>query len=131
VEVVSARPLKQSKKTMVQPTVVVTTTCVPARALSSKVAADVSGSKGATIAKKMVMPICKCSVLAIGAMAAASSEESQESSSHGQAARDSMAEITLRSEPRSQSSRASLPGSMPRLEPEAPLHLSMLAELQF
>jgi hypothetical protein len=33
--------------------------------------------------KKMVMPVRKCRVLAIGAMVAASSEESQESSPHG------------------------------------------------
>jgi hypothetical protein len=54
----------------------------------------------------------------------ASSEESQESSPHGRAAWDSTTEITSRSEPHSQSSRASLPDSVPRLELEAPLQIT-------
>jgi hypothetical protein len=122
--VVSARPLKQSKKNMVHPAAAVTTAHVPIRALSSKVAAGASGSKGAASAKKAVMSICKHCIAAIGAMAVASSEESQESSPHGRAAWDSMAEIMSRLEPRDQSSWASLPGSVPRLEPEAPLQVT-------
>jgi hypothetical protein len=81
-----ARPLKQSKKAMAHPTVAATTTCLPAEALISKVAAGASVSTGADSAKKTVMPVCKHHIPAIGAMAAASSEESQESLSHGQAA---------------------------------------------
>jgi hypothetical protein len=122
--VVSARPLKQSKKNMVHPAAAVTTARVPIRALSSKVAAGASGSKGAASAKKAVMSICKHCIAAIGAMAVASSEESQESSPHGRVAWDSMAEIMSRLEPRDQSSWASLPGSVPRLEPEAPLQVT-------
>jgi hypothetical protein len=57
-------------------------------------------------------------------MAAASLEESQESSPHGRVARDSTTKITSRSEPRGQSSQASLPGSMPGLEAEAPLQVT-------
>jgi hypothetical protein len=97
----------------------VTITRVLAGALSSKVAASASGSMGAASAKKTAMPIRKRHIPTIGGMAAASSEESQESSPHGRAARDSTTEITSRSKPCSQSSRASLPGSVPRLEPEA------------
>jgi hypothetical protein len=62
-EVASARPLKQSKKTVAHPTAVATTTCVPTGALSSKVAVSASGSKGAISAKKTVMPVCKHRVL--------------------------------------------------------------------
>jgi hypothetical protein len=119
---------------MVHQAVAVTTTRVPVGALSSKVAASASGSKGVASAKKMVMPIRKHHVPATGVMAVASSEESQESSPHGRAARDSTTKIMLRSEPRGQSSQASLPSSLARLEPEAPLkslHLLILAELQF
>jgi hypothetical protein len=101
-----------------------TTTCVPTGALSSKVVVGASSSKGATSAKKTAMPIHKSRILAIGAMVVASSKESQESSPHGREARDSTAEITLRSEPHCQSSRASLPGSVPRLEPEALLQVT-------
>jgi hypothetical protein len=57
-------------------------------------------------------------------MAAASSKESQESSPHGRAAQDSTTKIMSRLEPRGQSSQALLPGSMPRLEPEAPLQVT-------
>jgi hypothetical protein len=106
---------------MAHPTAAGTTTRVPVRALSSKVAANASGSKGTVSAKKTVMPIRKHRVPAIGAMAAMSSKESQESSPHGRAAQDSMTKIASRSKPHYQSSRASLPGSMSRLEPEAPL----------
>jgi hypothetical protein len=102
----------------------VTTTRVPAGALSSKVAAGASGSKGTASAKKTAMLICKRRVPTIGAMAAASSEKSQELSPHGRVARDSTTKITSMSDPRAQSSQASLPGSMPRLEPEAPLQLT-------
>jgi hypothetical protein len=104
--------------------VAVTTTRVPAGALSSKVAVGASSSKGVTSVKKMVMPIHKRRIPAIGAMAATSLEEFQESSPHGRAARDSMTEITLRSEPHGQSSQASLPGTVPSLEPEAPLQVT-------
>jgi hypothetical protein len=103
---------------------VVATTRVPVRALSSKVAAGVSGSKGTTSAKKTTMHIHKHCVPTIRAMAATSSEESQESSPHSRAAQDSTVEITLRSEPHDQSSWASLPGSMPRLESEALLQVT-------
>jgi hypothetical protein len=61
----------------------VTTTHVPTGALSSKVNASASGSKGAVGAKKTVMPVRKHHVPTIGAMATTSSEESQESSPHG------------------------------------------------
>jgi hypothetical protein len=122
-EVASARQLKQSKKTMAHPAAAVTTTRVPAGTLSSKVAAGASGSKGATSAKKMAMPICKHHIPAIGAMAVASSKESQESSLHSRAARDSMTEIVSRSGPCGQSSRASLPDSVSRLEPKASLQI--------
>jgi hypothetical protein len=118
-----ARPLKQSKKTMVH-LVAVNTTRVSARALSYKVVASASGAKGMANVKKIMMPIRKRHVPAIGAMAVASSEESQESSPHGRAARDSMAKITSRSKPRGQSSWASLPSSVPRVEPEAPLQVT-------
>jgi hypothetical protein len=124
VEVVSARPLKRSKKTLAHLTAAATATCVPTRELSSKVVVGASGSKGMTFAKKMAMPIGKCHVPAIGAMAAASSEQSQESLPHGRAAWDSIAKITSRSEPRGQSSRASLASSVPRLEPEALLQVT-------
>jgi hypothetical protein len=87
-EVASARPLKQSKITMVHLVAAVNTTRVPAGALSSKVIAGASGSMGVASAKKTVMPICKHRVPATGAMAAASSEESQESSPHGRATQD-------------------------------------------
>jgi hypothetical protein len=70
------------------------------------------------------MPIYKHHVLAIGAMAAASSDESQESSPHDRAAQDSTTEITSRLEPRDQSSWASLPSSVPMIEPEAPLQVT-------
>jgi hypothetical protein len=123
-EVASARPLKLSKKAMVHPVAVTTTSRVPVEALSSKAAGGASGSKGAASAKKMVMPICKCRIPAIGVMAVASSEEYKELSPHGRVAQDSTAEITSRSEPRGQSSWASLPGSVPRLEPEAPLEVT-------
>jgi hypothetical protein len=102
----------------------VTTTCVPAGALSSKVAVGASGSRGVASAKKTMMSIHKRRVPTIGAMEVASSEESQESSSHDRAAWDSMAEITSWSEPRGQSSRTSLLGSVPGLEPEAPLQVT-------
>jgi hypothetical protein len=103
---------------------VAATTRVPVRALSSKVAAGVSGSKGTASAKKTMMHIRKHCVPTIRAMSAASSEESQESSPHSRAAQDSTVEITLRSEPHDQSSWASLPGSMPRLEPKALLQVT-------
>jgi hypothetical protein len=109
---------------VVHPAVVATTTRVPAEALSSKVAVGASGSKGTASAKKMAMPVRKRHVPAIGAMAVASSEESQESPPHGRAARNSMAEIMSRSGPHGQSSRASLLGSVPRLEPEALLQVT-------
>jgi hypothetical protein len=122
-EVASARPLKQSKITMVHLVAAANTTRVPAGALSSKVIAGASGSMGVASAKKMVMPICKYRVPTTGAMAAASSEESQELSPHGRATQDSTTKIMSRSEPRGQSSWASLSGSMPMLEPEAPLQV--------
>jgi hypothetical protein len=123
-EVASARPLKQSKKTVAHPVAAATTTHVPTGALSSKVASGASSSKGMASAKKTAMPIHKRRVPAIGAMAAASLEESKESSPHGRAAQDSTAEITSRSEAHGQSSRASLPGSVQWLEPEAPLQVT-------
>jgi hypothetical protein len=82
-EVASARPLKQSKRTMAHPVAAVTATRVPTGVLSSKVNASASGSKGAVDAKKTAMPVRKHHVRTIGAMAAASLEESQESSPHG------------------------------------------------
>jgi hypothetical protein len=124
VDVASARPLKQSKKTMACPASVATTTRVPTRALSPKVAAGASSSKDAASVKKTMMPIRKHHVPTIGAMVATSSEEYQESSPHGRATRDSTAEIASRLEPHGQSSRASLSGSVPRLEPEAPLQIT-------
>jgi hypothetical protein len=57
-------------------------------------------------------------------MAAASSDESQESSPHGEAARDSIAKIMSSLEPRGLSSRALLPSFVPMLEPEAPLQVT-------
>jgi hypothetical protein len=122
-EVASARPLKQSKKTMAHPTTAMTTTRVRAGALRSKGATGTSGSKGMASAKKTTMPICKHRIPAIGAMAAASSEESQESSPHSRATQDSMIKIESRSEPHGQSSWASLPGSVSRLDPEASLQI--------
>jgi hypothetical protein len=83
-EVASARPLKQSKKAMSHPAAVATTTCVPAGALNSKVATSAFASKGAASAMKTPMPIHKHRVPAIGAMAAVSSEEFLELSSHSQ-----------------------------------------------
>jgi hypothetical protein len=65
-EVASGRPLKQSKKTVTHPTAAMTTTCVPTGALSSKVAAGASGSKGTSSVKKMVMPVHKHRVPVIG-----------------------------------------------------------------
>jgi hypothetical protein len=122
-EVASARTLKQTKKTKVRPAAT-TTTCVPTGALSSKVAAGAFSSKDVASMKKMVVPIHKCRVLAIGAMAVASSKESRESSPHGRVTRDLTSEIASRLEPRGQSSRASLSGSMPRLEPNALLQVT-------
>jgi hypothetical protein len=52
-----------------------------------------------------------------------SSTESQESSPHGQVARDSMAEIASRPMARSRSPRASMPDTTPRVEPEASLQI--------
>jgi hypothetical protein len=115
-EVALARPLKQSKKTMAHLEAAETTTRVPNGALSSKVAAEASSSKGTASAKDTGMPVHKRHVPAIGAMVAASLKESQESSPHGRAAWDSTTEITSKSEPHGQSSWASLPDSMPRLE---------------
>jgi hypothetical protein len=109
---------------MAHPTVAATTTHVPARVLSSKVAVGASGSKGVTSAKKTTMPVRKCHIHAIGAMTATSSEESQESSPHNQVAQDSITKIASRLEPRGQSSRTLLPGSVPRLEPEASLQIT-------
>jgi hypothetical protein len=123
-EVASARPLKQSKKTMAHPVAAATTTRVPAGALSSNVAAGASGSKGMTSAKKTTMPIFKYHVPAIGAKAAVISKESQKPSPHGRATWDSTAKIASRSGPRGQSSWASLPGSVLRLEPEVPLQIT-------
>jgi hypothetical protein len=117
-EVTSVRPLKQSKKATLCPVVAVTTTCVSAGVWSSNVAAGASSSKGMAGAKKAAMPIRKRCIPAIGTMVAESLEESQESSSHGQATWVSTAKIVSRSEPRGQSSRASLLDSAPRLEPE-------------
>jgi hypothetical protein len=109
---------------MAHPTAAATTTRVPVRALSSKVAAGASGSKGMASAKKTMMPIHKHRVPAIGTMAATSSKESQEPSPHSQAGRDSTTKIASRFDPRGQSSWASLPGSMLRLEPEASLQIT-------
>jgi hypothetical protein len=81
-----ARQLKQSKKAMAHPVAAATTTRFPAGALSSKVAAVASSSKGAASAKKMVMPVYKHHVPAIGSMAAASLKESQEMLLHSQVA---------------------------------------------
>jgi hypothetical protein len=53
-----------------------------------------------------------------------SSEGSQELSLHNQAAQDSTTKIASMSEPRGQSSWASLPGFVPRLEPEASLQIT-------
>jgi hypothetical protein len=122
-EVALARPLKQSKKTMAHLEAAETTTRVPNGALSSKVAAEASSSKGTASAKDTRMPIHKRHVPAIGAMVAASLKESQESSPHGRAAWDSTTEITSKSEPHGQSSWASLPDSMPRLELVATLQV--------
>jgi hypothetical protein len=107
-EAASVRPLKQSKKATSCPAVAVTTTCVSAGVWSSNVAAGASGCKDVAGAKKAVMPVCKHRVPAIGTMVAASLEESQESSSHGQATRVSTAKIESRSEPCGQSSHALL-----------------------
>jgi hypothetical protein len=89
---------------MAHAVVVATTTRVPAGALSSKVTVGASGSKGAVGAKKTALAIHKRRVPSIGVMAAASSEESQESSPHSRVAQDSTTEITSRLEPRGQSS---------------------------
>jgi hypothetical protein len=121
-EVALARPLKQSKKTMAHLEAAETTTRVPNGALSSKVAAEASSSKGTASAKDTGMPVHKRHVPAIGAMVAASLKESQESSPHGRTAVVTT-EITSKSEPHGQSSWASLPGSMPRLELVATLQV--------
>jgi hypothetical protein len=76
-----------------------------------------------------MMHIHKHCVPTIRAMAVASSEESQESSPHSRAAQDSIVEITLRSEPHDQSSWASLPSSMLRLESEALLQVTALLDI--
>jgi hypothetical protein len=89
-----------------------------------EVAADASGSKGATSMKKIAMSVYKRRVPAIGAMLVASSKEFQESSPHDQAAWDSTTEIALGSEHHGQSSRASLPVSALRLEPESSLQIT-------
>jgi hypothetical protein len=101
-EVASTRLLKQSKKTVKHLVAVATTTCVPARAFSSKVAVGASSPKGAASAKKIAMPVHKCRIPAIAAMATTSSEESLELPPHGRVARDSTAEITSRLDPCSQ-----------------------------
>jgi hypothetical protein len=85
---------------MAHPAAVETTTCVPIRALSPKVATGASGSKGTATTKKTMMPVRKCCAPTIEAMVAASLKESQESLPHGRAAQDSTTEIASRSGPR-------------------------------
>jgi hypothetical protein len=94
-----------------------------------KAAGGTSGSKstGGTLslkatvgAKKAAMPVKKCCVPMIGAMDGISSEESQESSPHGQAVRASAAKIESRPEPHRQFPMA----SVLRPNPEASLHIA-------
>jgi hypothetical protein len=94
-----------------------------AGASGSKIIGGVSGSKPVVAVKKAFVPIKKHRILAIGAVAGASSEESLESSPHSQTTRDPMCVTVLRSEPRGQSSRASLSDSAPSLEPESSLQI--------
>jgi hypothetical protein len=70
------------------------------------------------------MPTQKHRVPAISVMAEASSTESQESSPHGQAARDSVPENLSMSEPHDLSPRASMPDTAPRAELGASLKIT-------
>jgi hypothetical protein len=114
--VASAQPVKQTKKIVLCPAAVTTATGVMA---------GTSGSKGAVVAKKTMVPVWQHCVPAIGIITQVSSTESQESSPHGQVARDSMAEIASRPMERSRSPRASMPDTTPRVEPEASLQITV------
>jgi hypothetical protein len=109
---------------MVHPAAAVTTTCVPARALSSMVVAGATSSKGWPVQRKWRCPPVNVMFLLLEPWQAVSSEESQESSLHGRATQDSTAKIGSWSAPRGQSSQASLPSFVLRLELEAPLQIT-------
>jgi hypothetical protein len=79
----------------------------------SKTAGGVLVSKGAAGSKKATTPIKKHRVPPTGAMAGASSKESQDSLPRGPTIRIVAPEILLRSEPRSQSPPASVLGPNP------------------
>jgi hypothetical protein len=82
-EVASAIPVKQSKKTVANPSVVTT---------AARIVVGASGSKSATSAKKVAAPVRKCHISASRMLAEASSDESHESSPYGQMPRDSLPE---------------------------------------
>jgi hypothetical protein len=114
-EVASARLVKQTKKTMFRPTVTATAFGTVAGAFESKVAAST---------KKTVMPARKRRVPAIDVMAEASSTESQESSPHGPATRDSLSKNVSMPEPHHLSPPSSVPNIAPRAEPRSSLHIT-------
>jgi hypothetical protein len=115
VEVASARPVKQTKKTMFRPT---------ATATVVGTVAVVSESKVATGMKRTAMPTRKPRVPAFGVMVEASSTESQESSPHGLTAQDSLPKNVSMPEPHGLSPRASVPDIMPSAEPRASLQIT-------
>jgi hypothetical protein len=107
-KVASVRPVKLRKKNMSRPTAAATMTHIAigasgpkgvADASCSKGVASASGSRGAVTVKKVVAPVKKCCVLAIGIMAEASSAKYQESTPHGRMPRDSTLEFVLMLEP--------------------------------
>jgi hypothetical protein len=93
--------------------------CLATTATAAGLATRASGSKVVAGTKKIVVPARKRCVPAIGVMAEASLTESQESSPHGQAARDLVYEIASMPEPHGLSPRASVPDIVPRVEPGA------------
>jgi hypothetical protein len=124
-EVASMRPVKLSKKIVPRPVAAASTTRVaigasgPKSAIGasgSKGAPGASGSKGAAGAKKVVAPIQKRRVPAIGVMAEESSTESHESLPHDQMPQDSTPEFASRSGTHGQMLEAAL-----RPEPESSL----------
>jgi hypothetical protein len=107
-EVASVRPVKLSKKSMSCPTTAATMTQIAigvsgpkgaAGASGSKGVAHASGSRGAVTVKKVVTPVQKRRVPAIGVMTEASSAKYQESTPHGRMPRDSTLEFVLMLEP--------------------------------
>jgi hypothetical protein len=104
-EVASARQVKQSKKTVSNPTAVI------------RVAVGASSYKGAAGAKRATAPVQKCHIPTSRMLAEASSAESHESSPHGQMPRASLPKVVSRPKP----------GAVPRSKPEAPLEITPAA----